>query len=131
MARLLNLAGAAGALAIAFAVASPPAAIASSSTTSGQQVFMAHCAVCHSNKKEGGSSIGPHLFGVVGRKAGSIPGFAYSVAMRKSGLTWTEDNLKDYVANPRQVVPGNRMPFAGLHNQQQLDALADYLATLK
>ena len=129
MARFLILAGATGALVVAMLVAAPHHA--SANDVSGQHVFEARCAVCHSVTRSGGASIGPHLFGVVGRKAGTLPGFAYSPAMKRSGIVWSEANLKRYIADPRVVVPGNAMPFAGMHNQAQVDALVAYLATLK
>lgn len=128
MARFLILAGA-GALALTLAAAcSRPASAAASR---GQQVFQAKCAVCHSPSRSGGPSIGPHLFGIVGRQAGTLSGYSYSSAMKHANLVWTRENLKRYIADPHKVVPGNRMPFAGLHNQAQLGALVDYLASLK
>jgi cytochrome c len=74
--------------------------------------------------------IGPNLFGVVGRRAASMAGFAYSPAMQHSGITWSSDQLLAFVQAPAHAVPGTRMPFAGLHNPQQASALVAYLATL-
>ena len=96
----------------------------------GRTVFQANCAVCHQAVSNGRSMIGPNLFGIVGRRAASIAGFGYSPAMQHSGITWTGDQLLAYVQAPAHVVPGNRMPFAGLHNPQQASALVAYLATL-
>jgi cytochrome c len=75
--------------------------------------------------------IGPNLYAVVGRRAGSVAGFAYSSAMQRSGITWSTDQLLAFVQNPAHVVPGTRMPFAGLHNQGQAAALVAYLGTLR
>src|SRR5438552_11566243 len=77
------------------------------------------CAICHSNAKGAPNKLGPNLFGVVGRKAGTYPGFSYSSAMKRSGITWTAANLMAYLVAPQQVVPGNGMPFAGIANAQQ------------
>jgi cytochrome c len=67
----------------------------------------------------------------MGRKAGSVPGFSYSSAMKKSGIVWTPARLDTYLAAPQQVVPGNSMPFAGIANASQRADVVAYLATLK
>lgn len=104
--------------------------VAAGNAASGATVF-ARCAICHSNAKGAGNMIGPNLFGVVGRKAGSVPGFYYSAAMKSSGIVWTNDKLDAYIKSPARVVPGNRMPFAGLPNDTQRADLIAYLDTLK
>ncbi len=96
----------------------------------GKQVF-ARCAQCHRAGKDEGNGMGPNLFGIVGRKAASVADFSYSPAMRNSGITWSEDKLRLYVAHPADVVPGNRMAFAGVSNPAQVDDLLAYLKTLK
>jgi cytochrome c len=96
----------------------------------GARVFSAQCSVCHSSTRNAPVGIGPRLFGVVGRHAGSQAGFNYSQPMRNSGITWSEAELKRYIANPSATVHGNKMPYAGLHNAKQLDDLAAFLATL-
>jgi cytochrome c len=96
----------------------------------GKAVFQ-RCAICHTNTKGGGNGLGPNLFGVVGRKAGTEPGFAYSAAMKGSGITWTPDKLSAYVTHPSAVVPGNRMAFAGLGNPEQVGDVVAYLSSLK
>jgi cytochrome c len=75
--------------------------------------------------------IGPNLFGVVGRKSGTLPGYAYSSAMTKAGIIWGADTLPRYLMGPSKVVPGTKMTFAGLSNQQQAEDVTAYLATLK
>ncbi|WP_295639360.1 c-type cytochrome [Novosphingobium sp.] len=92
---------------------------------SGAQVFKSQCAICHSGAK---GAIGPSLAGVVGRHAGSAPGFNYSPAMKQSGLVWTPAALKLYIAEPAKTVKGNRMPYAGLKDPAKLDAVVAYLA---
>jgi cytochrome c len=97
---------------------------------SGKTLF-ARCAICHKVTKDGGNGLGPNLFGVGGRKAGTAAGFAYSTAMKNSGITWTEEKLEAYIADPKGTVPGNKMAFAGLSNHSQADDVAAYLMTLK
>ncbi|EWY42443.1 cytochrome C [Skermanella stibiiresistens SB22] len=88
------------------------------------------CAACHGEKGEGTDS-GPALTGVVGRKAGSASGFRYSPAMKRSGITWDAEQLKAFLANPQAKVKGNRMPFDGVHDEAERDAVVTYLEGLK
>ena len=103
---------------------------AAGNASTGAALFN-RCALCHSATKGGGNKIGPNLFGVVGRKAGTYPGFSYSTAMKKSGIVWTPAKLDAYLAAPQQIVPGNSMPFAGIADAPQRGDLVAYLATLK
>jgi len=89
------------------------------------------CYICHANTKGAANRMGPNLFGVVGRKAGTLPGFAYSDAMKKAGFVWTVPKLEAYLADPQKLVPGNSMPLAGISDSQQRADIAAYLATLK
>ena len=75
--------------------------------------------------------VGPSLFGVVGREAGSAPGFKYSAANKGSGVMWDEANLEKYLPNPRAFIAGTTMTYAGLKNDAQRADLIAYLATLK
>src|SRR3954451_12247346 len=77
----------------------------------GKSIFKA-CAACHAT--DHASRAGPGLGGIIGRKAGTVPGFSYSNAMKKSDIVW--DTKIAYMESPQQVVPGNRMPYAGLRN---------------
>lgn len=92
----------------------------------GKQLF-ATCAACHSDKPD---AIGPTLQGVYGRKSGSIPDFRYSTAMNRANLTWDESNLRDYIKDPQTKVKGNRMPFGGLSNSDDINDIIAYLKTL-
>jgi len=96
----------------------------------GKAVFQ-RCAICHRVDKGGGNGLGPNLFGIAGRKAGTVAGFSYSAAMKNSGIVWTADKLQAYVAHPAQLVPGNRMAFAGIVDAGQRADVVAYLATLK
>ena len=92
----------------------------------GETVFKKNCAVCHT-LEAGKNKIGPSLAGVVGRKAGGVPGFAYSAANKNSGDTWDEQTLDTYLTDPRKFMPGTKMVFAGLKNPEDRKALIEYL----
>ncbi len=96
----------------------------------GKQVFQSQCAICHADKP-GVNKIGPSLFGVIGRHTGSEPGYDYSVANKNANLVWTPDVLDKYLDNPQSVVPGTKMPYAGLKNATKRANLIAFLATLK
>jgi cytochrome c len=117
-------------IAISLAITATSAAQAAGSAATGAVVFN-RCAICHDNHKNGANKIGPELFGVVGRKAGTYPEFSYSAAMKSAGFAWSNDKLDDYIASPPQVVPGNKMAFAGISNAGQRADLIAYLDTLK
>jgi cytochrome c2 len=106
------------------------AAQAAGNPAVGKQIF-ARCAICHSDTKGAPNKIGPNLWGIVGSKAGTVPGFNFSAAMKNSGITWTDEKLEAYVMHPQKVVPGNRMPFGGLSSHKQAEDLVAYLNTLK
>ncbi len=97
----------------------------------GRNVFNAQCSTCHSVAPSGATIVGPNLYGVVGRKAGTLKGYAYSSAMKASGFTWTEEQLRTYLPNPQKTLPGIKMTYFGLKNPAQLENLIAYLATLK
>ena len=99
--------------------------------TKGKALFEA-CAKCHSITAESDSTlVGPTLKGVIGRKAASIDDFRYSSAMRASGLTWTEENIKEYITDPQAKVKGNRMALKSSFEANEIDDLIAYLKTLK
>lgn len=95
----------------------------------GEHIFKSQCGICHSAAK-GRNMIGPSLFGVVGRKAGSEPGFHYSAANKKSGITWTDEELDKYLTAPQKVVPGTIMTYAGLKDAAKRADVIAYLNTL-
>ncbi len=86
------------------------------------------CTVCHS-LSPGQNGVGPSLAGIVGRKAGSVSGFAYSAGMKGTNITWNEANLRRYLVDPHAVVPGGSMPAPGV-NAQQAGEIVTYLKTL-
>ncbi len=103
-------------------------AAATGAAAASPQAFN-QCAACHSTTP-GKTIIGPSLAGVYGRKAGTLPGFQYSQAMKNSGLTWNAATLDRYLADPKAVVPGTLMGFAGLKDEEQREAVIRYLKTL-
>lgn len=96
-------------------------------TASAGKVVFIQCQACHSIK-DGENRVGPSLYGKVGAKAGEVPGFKYSDANKNSGIVWTEEKLFEYLKNPRAVVPGTTMAFAGIPDPQKR---ADLIAFLK
>jgi cytochrome c len=105
-------------------------ALAAGNAANGANLFN-RCTICHSAVKGGGNRVGPNLFGVVGRKAGTFAGYTYSSAMKGSGIVWSEPVLTKYLMSPSTVVPGTKMPFGGFPQQQQAADVAAYLARLK
>tara|TARA_Y100000814_G_C12125543_1_gene332193 strand:+ start:240 stop:620 length:381 start_codon:yes stop_codon:yes gene_type:complete len=96
----------------------------------GKKLFKSKCGICHSIVK-GKRKLGPSLFSVVGKKAGTEPKYRYSSAMKKSNLTWNETALDEYLANPRKKVPGTKMSFPGLKKESKRRDVIAYLKTLK
>ena len=92
----------------------------------GEKAF-AVCKACHKVGEGAKNGVGPTLNGVVGRAAGSAEGFNYSDAMKSSGITWDEDNLKEYIKNPKEKVPGNKMAFAGVKDEEKVENIIEYL----
>ena len=87
------------------------------------------CAECHSPGTSDGA--GPGLKGVFGRRAGSKDGFIYSPAMKKATVVWDDSTLAAFLANPRDVVPGTSMAYAGDDDAKERADLVAYLKTLK
>src|SRR5438309_9171623 len=88
------------------------------------------CALCHT-AEAGKNKIGPSLFGIVGRKSASAPNFAYSDAMKNFDRTWDDATLDAYLVEPRKLVPGTKMIFAGLKDEKDRGDLIAYLDALK
>ena len=95
----------------------------------GEKIFKAQCGICHT-VVAGQNRIGPTLFGVVGRAAGSVPGFNFTADHKKLGITWDAATLDKYLANPRAMVPDTSMVYAGLKDDTERADLVAYLETL-
>ena len=126
--RMVDLAAVAAA---ALVTISATVARADGDAAEGKTIFGRTCAACHENKASGPRRLGPTLFGVVGRHSGSVEGYRYSEANKKSGITWTPQELDVYLKNPRGTVPGTLMAFAGLKNDTERQNVIAYLETLK
>lgn len=92
----------------------------------GEKVF-ARCKICHQIGEGAKNAVGPELNGVVGRKAGTVEGYNYSAANKDSGIVWTDDKLRQYLKNPRAMVPGTKMIFPGLTSEKDIDNVLAYL----
>ena len=113
------------------ATAAGPAAAQSGEAAKGQRVFNTQCKSCHTLEKDGAQVTGPNLHGLVGRKAGTEPYFDYSKAMKSFDHVWDEETLFTYLASPKAMVPGTKMTFQGLKDEQARRNVIAYLATLK
>ncbi len=92
----------------------------------GEKVF-AQCRACHQVGPSAKNAVGPHLNGLIGRSAGSVEGYNYSPANKNSGLTWDEATFREYIKNPKAKVPGTKMIYAGLKDEQRINDLVAYL----
>lgn len=116
------------AAALAGMMVSPVQADEAAMAAAGADVFK-RCEACHSVDSSK-NAFGPSLIGVVGRQAASLPRFAYSDALRQSGITWTEDNLRQWVADNTKLVPGTRMRHVAITDTAEQDYLIAFLKTL-
>ncbi len=116
------------AAALAGMMVSPAQADEAAMAAAGADVFK-RCEACHSVDSSK-NAFGPSLIGVVGRQAASLPRFSYSEALQKSGITWTEDNLRQWVADNTKLVPGTRMRHVAITDAAEQDYLIAFLKTL-
>lgn len=94
----------------------------------GERQFARKCSVCHTLTRDGGNRAGPTLFGVFGRKAGSLPGYTYSPALRDSDIVWNEETIgRLFDHGPQHVTPGSKMPLQQIDDEEKRDALVSYL----
>jgi cytochrome c len=108
------------------------AARADGDPAKGKAAFVRQCAICHTTDKDGDNRMGPNLFGIVGRKAGTVAGFTYSNAFKsRANWEWTEDAIGGWAMFPSTMVPGTAMGvFQGIAERDRDDLVA-YLTTLK
>jgi cytochrome c len=85
------------------------------------------CLPCHRLGPEAKNLVGPVLNGLDGRKSGTIEGYNYTDANKNSGITWSEETFKEYITNPRAKIPGTKMVFAGIGNENERNNLWAYL----
>jgi cytochrome c len=111
-------------LGAAFLLPAGPVA-AEGDAEAGERVFN-RCRACHVVDQEQ-NRVGPHLVGIYGREAGSVEGYRYSPALADSGIVWDDEAIAAYVEDPRGFIPGNRMAFPGIRNEQEIADLLSYL----
>ena len=92
----------------------------------GEKVF-AKCRSCHQIGPGAHNAVGPELNGVIGRHSGAVAGYSYSDANKGSGLVWDPATFRRYIVDPRGVVPGTKMNFAGLTREKDVDNILAYL----
>ena len=92
----------------------------------GEKVFGV-CKMCHQIGDGAKNAVGPVLNGVIGRQAGSVAGYNYSDANKKSGITWDEATFREYIKDPKAKVPGTKMIYAGLKDEQKTNDLVAFL----
>jgi cytochrome c len=87
------------------------------------------CLPCHSIGEGAKNKVGPELNGLDGRPAGTVPDYNYSDANKKSGITWNEAQFKEYIKDPKAKVPGTKMTFAGIKNENEINNLWAYVSS--
>jgi cytochrome c len=92
--------------------------------------LFAVCQACHETTAGAGPSVGPNLFAIGGRKAGTAKDFEYSDAMKSSPIVWSSETLSAFITDPNKTIPKNAMDYSGA-DAATAKAIADYLMTLK
>jgi cytochrome c len=109
----------------AFIVASTAASLAQD-VEKGANVFK-KCLPCHSIGAGAANKVGPELNGLDGRHSGTVAGFNYSDANKNSGVVWSEATFKEYIKDPKAKIPGTKMMFAGVKNEEEINDLWAYV----
>jgi len=94
----------------------------------GEKVFVV-CKACHQVGDNAKNAVGPVLNGLIGRKSGSVEGYSYSAANKNSGITWDEATFSEYIKDPKAKIPGTKMAFAGIKDEQKIKDLIAFLHT--
>lgn len=110
----------------AIVLAASAGAASAQDVAAGEQSFK-KCLPCHSAGEGAKNKVGPVLNGIDGRKTGSVEGFNYSPANQSANITWSEATFKEYIKDPRAKIPGTKMVFAGIKNEQEASDLWAYL----
>jgi cytochrome c len=111
---------------ILFTSAFSPTMVQAQDVAAGEKVF-AQCRACHQVGPTAKNAVGPVLNGLFGRKAGTVEGYNYSPANKNSGITWDEATFSEYIKDPKAKVPGTKMVYAGLKDEQRIKDLIAYL----
>ncbi len=107
------------------ALTTPAAAVGDAGK--GQKIFTFYCTRCHQIGETAKNAVGPKLNGLIGRPAGSIEGFDYSSANKKSGIVWDEATFREYIKGPKAKIPGTKMDFPGLKTDKEIDDIVAFL----
>jgi cytochrome c len=110
----------------AVSIAASASVAVAQDVANGQHSFN-KCLPCHAIGPDAENKIGPQLNGLDGRHSGTAPSYSYSDANKNSGIVWGETTFKDYIKNPSAVVPGTKMTFAGIKNEQEINDLWAYV----
>lgn len=112
-------------IALSTLLALTTSAFAEGDIKKGKKVFK-KCAACHT-VKDGKHKLGPSLFGIFGRTAGTVEGVKYSDAMIASGIVWDQANMREFLTKPKDYIKGTSMAFGGIKKEQQMDDLIAYM----
>jgi cytochrome c len=113
-------------LVVAAMIAVSARAAAAQDVAKGEIVFH-QCMICHSIGGNAQNKIGPELDGLDGRHSGTVPNYNYSDANKNSGIVWDETTFEKYIVDPGAMIPGTKMPFAGIKDPQQVNDLWAYI----
>jgi len=117
-----------GLAALAVATAMLTGAARAQDAAAGEQSFK-KCLPCHSIGEGAKNKVGPELNGIDGRHSGTAPGYSYSEANKKSGITWDKAQFLEYIKDPRVKIPGTKMIFPGIKNEKEAESLWAYLSS--
>ncbi|KAK5577472.1 hypothetical protein RB653_002413 [Dictyostelium firmibasis] len=92
--------------------------IAKGNVENGEKLFKARCVQCHTTANGAPNKQGPNLYGLFGRKSGTVAGYAYSEANKNAGIMWSDQTLFDYLENPKKYIPKTKMAFPGFKSEQ-------------
>ncbi len=110
------------------AFADLPAPYTDADYARGKRTFKL-CQACHTLTEGGPNLVGPNLYGIFGRQIGSVDGFNYSSAVADADFVWTPEKLEEWLASPRDFLPGNKMAFAGVRKEPDRHAVIAYIMT--
>jgi cytochrome c len=115
-----------GLIFVALLAVGGPGEVRAQDAAAGEKVF-AVCKACHQIGETAKNGVGPILNGIIGRKSGSIAGYSYSAANKDSGITWDEATFREYIKDPKAKIPGTKMIYAGLKDEQKTSDLIAFL----
>jgi cytochrome c len=113
-------------LVLATAIAASASAARAQDVANGEHSF-GKCVPCHSIGPGAQNKVGPELNGLDGRHCGTAPNFSYSEANKNSGIAWSEATFKEYIKSPQAMIPGTKMTFAGIKNDQEINDVWAYI----